>query len=42
MVLQAGGRLSRFEITEPSLNQIFIDEVGRDATHAEAREDEHA
>ena len=30
-VLGTGARLTRFEITEPSLHKIFIDAVGRDA-----------
>lgn len=38
-ILQTGARISRFEITEPTLNQIFIDLVGPDAAHAAARKE---
>ena len=31
-LVQADVRLSRFEITEPSLHEVFIDLVGRDVT----------
>lgn len=38
-VLEAGPRISRFEITEPSLHQVFIDLVGPDAARPVAREE---
>ena len=38
-LVQAGARLTRFEIAEPTLNKIFIDLVGPEATVA-VREDE--
>ena len=36
---EAGVRLSRFELVEPSLHKIFLDLVGPGATYPEARED---
>lgn len=38
-LIGAGARLTRFEITEPTLNQIFIDMVGADAVRAIAQEE---
>lgn len=38
-VLETGARVTRFEITEPTLNQIFIDQVGAAAAVASASED---
>jgi len=35
--LGAGARISKFEVAEPSLNQIFIDLVGPDAAHPTAQ-----
>ncbi|MFQ6045385.1 MAG: ABC transporter ATP-binding protein [Gemmatimonadales bacterium] len=37
-LVQAGARVSRFEIAEPTLNKIFIDLVGPDAVTAAAEE----
>ncbi len=36
-LVRSGGRLSRFELTEPSLNKIFIDLVGPEAATATVR-----
>jgi ABC-2 type transport system ATP-binding protein len=41
-VLGTGARLTRFEITEPSLHKIFIDAVGPDAATAGAEGASHA
>ncbi len=42
-LVQSGATVTRFEIAEPTLNKIFIDLVGADATVAEARgEDNNA
>jgi len=41
-VLGTGARLTRFEITEPSLHKIFIDAVGPDAATASAESVSHA
>jgi ABC-2 type transport system ATP-binding protein len=38
-LIGAGARLTRFEITEPTLNQIFIDKVGANAARATAQEE---
>lgn len=38
-LVRHGVRVNRFEIAEPTLNKIFIDLVGRDATTARAKED---
>jgi ABC-2 type transport system ATP-binding protein len=38
-LVQAGARLTRFEIAEPTLHKIFIDLVGPDAVTAVAQED---
>jgi len=38
-LVQAGVRLSRFELVEPSLHKIFIDLVGRDPGHREPGEE---
>jgi ABC-2 type transport system ATP-binding protein len=38
-LVASGARLSRFELREPSLLQIFIDLVGPEAAGAEARSD---
>ena len=37
-LVQSGARVTRFEIAEPTLNKVFIDLVGDDATRVEARE----
>ena len=39
-ILAAGARVSRFEITEATLNQVFIDLVGHEAAHAAAAGEE--
>jgi len=36
-ILEAGARISRFEVTEATLNQVFIDLVGPDAARPAAR-----
>jgi ABC-2 type transport system ATP-binding protein len=41
-LLSAGARVSRFEVAEPTLQQIFIDKVGEDAATAHASEAAHA
>jgi ABC-2 type transport system ATP-binding protein len=38
-LVESGARLSRFEIAAPSLHKIFVDLVGPDAAHADARPD---
>lgn len=41
-LVQAGARISRFEVAEPTLQQIFIDKVGAEAATAHASEVAHA
>ena len=41
-LVSSGARLSRFELTEPSLNKIFVDLVGPDAATPAARPEEVA
>ncbi len=38
-LLEAGARVTRFEIAEPTLHKIFIDKVGADAATARAEEE---
>ena len=39
-LVRSNARVSRFEITEPTLNKIFIDLVGPEAVTAHAEEDQ--
>ena len=36
-LVESGARVTRFEIAEPTLNKVFIDLVGEDATRADAQ-----
>jgi ABC-2 type transport system ATP-binding protein len=40
-LVRSGATVTRFEIAEPTLNKIFIDLVGADATVAEAQGEDH-